>query len=148
MTDWLIERDPNILGGCPLFAGTRVPVRILMEHLEAGDRSTTFGWTTQRYRGARPWRFWDWPKRCWCPAAMKLLLDNSLLKRLAASLKLRTVQETDWEGRANGLLLSLAAREDFDAFVTVDCGIKHQSKPDALPIPIVLMPTVCNRLKE
>jgi uncharacterized protein (DUF433 family) len=29
--------DPDILGGTPVFAGTRVPVRILFEHLEAGD---------------------------------------------------------------------------------------------------------------
>lgn len=32
-----IVRNPNILGGTPVFAGTRVPVRILFEHLEAGD---------------------------------------------------------------------------------------------------------------
>ena len=37
MTDTLIERNPEILGGTPVFVGTRVPVRILMEHLEAGD---------------------------------------------------------------------------------------------------------------
>jgi uncharacterized protein (DUF433 family) len=29
--------DPDILGGTPVFVGTRVPVRILFEHLEAGD---------------------------------------------------------------------------------------------------------------
>lgn len=29
--------DPDILGGTPVFIGTRVPVRILFEHLEAGD---------------------------------------------------------------------------------------------------------------
>ena len=32
-----IHRNPNILGGTPVFTGTRVPVRILFEHLEAGD---------------------------------------------------------------------------------------------------------------
>lgn len=42
MTDTLIDRDPEILGGTPVFAGTRVPVRILMEHLEAGDRLDDF----------------------------------------------------------------------------------------------------------
>ena len=42
MTDTLIERNPDILGGTPVFAGTRVPVRILMEHLEAGDRLDDF----------------------------------------------------------------------------------------------------------
>jgi uncharacterized protein (DUF433 family) len=29
--------DPEIMGGTPVFVGTRVPVRILFEHLEAGD---------------------------------------------------------------------------------------------------------------
>ena len=42
MTDKLIDRNPNILGGTPVFSGTRVPVRILMEHLEAGDRLDDF----------------------------------------------------------------------------------------------------------
>ena len=42
MADALIDRNPDILGGTPVFAGTRVPVRILMEHLEAGDRLDEF----------------------------------------------------------------------------------------------------------
>jgi len=42
MSDTLIERNPEILGGTAVFAGTRVPVRILMEHLEAGDRLDEF----------------------------------------------------------------------------------------------------------
>ena len=42
MTDTLIERNPETLGGTPVFAGTRVPVRILMDYLEAGDRLDQF----------------------------------------------------------------------------------------------------------
>lgn len=42
MTDELIERNPDILGGTPVFAGTRVPVRILIENLEAGDSLDEF----------------------------------------------------------------------------------------------------------
>jgi uncharacterized protein (DUF433 family) len=34
--------DPEILGGTPVFVGTRVPVRILFEHLEAGDPLEVF----------------------------------------------------------------------------------------------------------
>ncbi len=40
--DTLIDRDPEILGGTPVFAGTRVPVRVLLEHLKAGDRLEDF----------------------------------------------------------------------------------------------------------
>jgi uncharacterized protein (DUF433 family) len=32
-----IERSREVLGGTPVFAGTRVPVRTLIDHLEAGD---------------------------------------------------------------------------------------------------------------
>ena len=42
MAETLIDRNPDILGGTPVFAGTRVPVRILLEHLEAGDRLDDF----------------------------------------------------------------------------------------------------------
>lgn len=42
MTDKLINKDPEILGGTPVFFGTRVPIRILIEYLEAGDRLDDF----------------------------------------------------------------------------------------------------------
>ena len=42
MTDNAIDRSADILGGTPVFSGTRVPVRILIEYLEAGDRLDDF----------------------------------------------------------------------------------------------------------
>ena len=42
MNDKVISRNPDILGGTPVFSGTRAPVRILIEHLEAGDRLNDF----------------------------------------------------------------------------------------------------------
>ncbi len=42
MRDGPIDRNPDILGGTPVFAHTRVPVRILLEYLEAGDRLDDF----------------------------------------------------------------------------------------------------------
>ncbi len=38
----LIVRDPEILGGEPVFAGTRVPIRNLTDYLEGGDTLDTF----------------------------------------------------------------------------------------------------------
>ena len=38
----VITRDLDILGGVPVFAGTRVPVRVFIDHLEAGDRLDEF----------------------------------------------------------------------------------------------------------
>lgn len=42
MTQPKVITDRDILGGTPVFAGTRVPVRVLFEHLEAGDPLDVF----------------------------------------------------------------------------------------------------------
>jgi uncharacterized protein (DUF433 family) len=44
MTDpkLIVHRDPEILGGTPVFVGTRVPVKTLFDYLEAGDSLEVF----------------------------------------------------------------------------------------------------------
>ena len=38
----IVHRDPEILGGTPVFRGTRVPVRSLFDYLEGGDTLDEF----------------------------------------------------------------------------------------------------------
>ena len=38
----IISRDPEVLGGTPVFAGTRVPIESMFDHLEAGVSLDTF----------------------------------------------------------------------------------------------------------
>lgn len=38
----IVVIDPEIMSGTPCFAGTRVPVRSLLDHLEAGDGLDVF----------------------------------------------------------------------------------------------------------
>lgn len=38
----IINADPEILGGTPVFSGTRVPIRSLFDHLEGGDSIDDF----------------------------------------------------------------------------------------------------------
>ena len=42
MTGAAIERAADVLGGTPVFAGTRVPVQTLLDYLGAGDRLDDF----------------------------------------------------------------------------------------------------------
>ena len=42
MSNTLITTSPEIMGGTPVFAGTRVPVQTLFEYLEAGDTIDDF----------------------------------------------------------------------------------------------------------
>ena len=41
-TQDIITVSPEILSGTPVFTGTRVPVRTLFDHLEAGDSLEVF----------------------------------------------------------------------------------------------------------
>lgn len=40
--DQIFHRDPDILGGTPVFTGTRVPVDSLIQHLKHGKRLEEF----------------------------------------------------------------------------------------------------------
>lgn len=41
-TSAVVHSDPEILGGTPVFVGTRVPVQLLFDYLEAGDSLDRF----------------------------------------------------------------------------------------------------------
>lgn len=38
----MISGNPEVMGGTPVFAGTRVPVQTLLDYLEAGDSIDEF----------------------------------------------------------------------------------------------------------
>jgi uncharacterized protein (DUF433 family) len=38
----VVRSDPGVLGGTPVFAGTRVPLKNLMDYLAAGDNLERF----------------------------------------------------------------------------------------------------------
>jgi uncharacterized protein (DUF433 family) len=40
--DQVVHRDPDILGGTPVFRGTRVPIRSLFDYVEGGDTLDEF----------------------------------------------------------------------------------------------------------
>lgn len=42
MNSSVVSIDPEIMGGTPCFAGTRVPIRTLLDYVEAGDSIEEF----------------------------------------------------------------------------------------------------------
>jgi uncharacterized protein (DUF433 family) len=38
----IVHSDPDILGGTPVFVGTRVPIKTMLDYLEAGDSLDVF----------------------------------------------------------------------------------------------------------
>ncbi len=42
MGEQIISCSPDIMGGTPVFAGTRVPIQTLLDYLEAGENIDEF----------------------------------------------------------------------------------------------------------
>jgi len=38
----IVQRSKKVMGGTPVFAGTRVPIQTLLDYLEAGERLDDF----------------------------------------------------------------------------------------------------------
>ncbi len=64
MSGSVIDRSPDVMGGTPVFAGTRVPVETLIDYLETGETidgflddfptvAVTSCWKCSRWRRGR-----------------------------------------------------------------------------------------------
>lgn len=42
MGSLVVSCDPEVMGGTPVFSGTRVPIQTLLDYLEAGDSIDEF----------------------------------------------------------------------------------------------------------
>lgn len=79
---------------------------------------------------------------------MRILLDEDLPRRLGALLvghEVSTVQLSGWSGIKNGKLLALAAAR-FDVFLTMDGNLEFQQNLATLPIAVLVVEAVSNRL--
>jgi len=81
---------------------------------------------------------------------MRILLDEDLPRRLTSMLvghNVSTVQRSGWTGIKNGKLLGLAAAE-FDVFLTMDRNLEFQQNLAALPIAVLVVEAVSNRMEH
>jgi predicted nuclease of predicted toxin-antitoxin system len=81
---------------------------------------------------------------------MRILLDEDLPRRLGTLLvghDVETVQRAGWSSIKNGRLLALAATR-FDVFVTMDGSLEFQQNLVTLPIAVLVVEAVSNRLEH
>ncbi len=81
---------------------------------------------------------------------MRILLDEDLPRRLGPLLvghEVSTVQRSGWSGVKNGKLLGLAASQ-FDVFLTMDGNLEFQQNLAALPIAVLVVVAVSNRMEH
>jgi predicted nuclease of predicted toxin-antitoxin system len=80
---------------------------------------------------------------------MRILLDESLPRQLGFELtghETQTVQGRGWSGLKNGVLLGTASSE-FQVLLTGDKNLEFQQNPATLPIAVIVMLAVNNRIE-
>lgn len=77
----IISCSPDVMGGAPVFAGTRVPVQTLLDYLEAGESLADFleGFPTVSREQDRLSRGGEGPAGR--QGVVRVLLDETLLPR-------------------------------------------------------------------
>ena len=81
---------------------------------------------------------------------MRVLLDESLPRKLGLDLaghEVTTVQKCGWAGLKNGELLRRASAE-YQVLITGDQNLEFQQNPGALPIAVVVLIAVNNRIES
>ena len=81
---------------------------------------------------------------------MRILLDEDLPRRLGALLighETSTVQRSGWSGIKNGRLLALAATK-VDVFLTMDGGLEFQQNLKTLPVAVLIVEALSNRIEH
>jgi len=79
---------------------------------------------------------------------MRILLDEDLPRRFGALLlghEVTTVPRCGWSGVKNGKLLALAATQ-FDVFPTMDKNLEYQQNMATLPIAVLVLEALSNRI--
>jgi predicted nuclease of predicted toxin-antitoxin system len=80
---------------------------------------------------------------------MRILLDESLPRKLSLELtghETQTVQRRGWSGLKNGALLRTASQE-FQVLLTGDQNLEFQQNPASLPISVIILVAVNNRIE-
>src|SRR5215469_3811414 len=144
----IVSCSPDIMGGTPVFAGTRVPVQTLLDYLEGGESIDDF-LARISHGHPRPGHrlFGTGERQAHSIGVVRVLLDECIDWRLSREIvghEVKTAQQMGWASLQNGELLSRAAGH-FDVFVTVDRNLSFQQNLTSLPIPVVVLRAKTNR---
>ncbi len=124
----VVHSDPDILGGTPVFVGTRVPVQSLFDYLEGGETLDEF---LRQFPSVKR-------EQADIPVGVATLL---------AGHDVQTVSGLRWQGLKNGELLERAGGR-FDAFITMDRNIKQQQALADRSFGVVLLRAPSNRIED
>jgi hypothetical protein len=82
---------------------------------------------------------------------VRLLLDNCVdihAKQLFAGHEIEHVLDRGWDGLINGKLIVTAAEGGFQVLVTVDKNLRYQQNLERMPLSVLELDVLKNRMEE
>jgi uncharacterized protein (DUF433 family) len=151
-TSDVIVKDPEILGGTPVFRGTRVPFKSLLDYLEGGHTLDEF------------LRQFPTVTREMAIQALEEAKD-SLLARIAwSSCSTNACRSTcatafpftkrtpsrgrELKGTKNGELLDAAESAGYNALLTMDQGFEHQLSLAGRGLALIILVARSNQMED
>ncbi|NCR10791.1 MAG: DUF433 domain-containing protein [Microcystis aeruginosa LG13-11] len=113
-----MHSDPDILGGTPVFKGTRIPIKTLLDYLEAGDSLDVF---LDHF-----------------PSVSK--------EQAIASLELAV--KIGWSGKKNGELLKLISQNGFTILLTTDQNLRYEQNLQQAGIAVIVLVAPTNKISD
>jgi len=126
--------DPDIVGGTPVFVGTRVPANLLFDYLDAGGTLDEFLRQFRFVRRDQAIAGIELARDTMLARASSTLLGEELPRDLVPGLaghEVVTVQGLGWSGLTNGARPGRTAGH-VDAFITMDSSFGFQPRLDGL----------------
>jgi uncharacterized protein (DUF433 family)/predicted nuclease of predicted toxin-antitoxin system len=148
----IIVKDPKILGGTPVFRGTRVPLQALFDSLEGGETLEEFlegfpGVSREMAIAALEEAQQLLSSKAW----MRILLDECVNQRLRNYLpghECRSARYAGLGGLQNGELLKEAEAAKFDVLITVDRGFQYEQNLSGRKIAVIIFHAKSIGLKD
>lgn len=166
----VVHSDPEILGGTPVFVGTRVPLQNLIDYLAGGDSLNEFLRQFPSVRREQAQAALPLPVRrskpAWVPPDLlagptpapdptpgprRVLFDELVPHDVAAAVTGTvgaTVQALGRSGTKDGTLLRAARVAGFEVLVTVDRRMRFQQNIPASGLALVVLRAWSTRVRD
>jgi uncharacterized protein (DUF433 family) len=137
----VIVKSPDILSGTPVFAGTRVPIKNLLDYVRAGESVAEFLDDFPSVSRDQVDSVLALAETLLMRPSMRILLDECLPRKLKRSIvghDVTTVQERRWSSKKNGELLRLMDGV-VDVFLTSDQNLRYQQNLATISFSIIVL---------
>lgn len=145
----VINIDPEILGGTPVFFGTRVPIKNLFDYLETGESIEVFLEDFEGVSKTQVIKLLEMSQKL-IETSTNILNENFAWRMHHKTIEkiFRWIWSFYCAGIKNGKLMSFCAENNFDVLLTIDKNLTFQQNLEKYPVSIAVFNCLTSKIEE